>query len=335
MEEMTGDVIKVAIAIAIGILALFSLKMILAGIILIAIGFTIVGINEELRTLAISFLNFLWKRLTGEETQEMKEKIKSETRDDLTGLFERNKLEEIDFAKHTKISMAFLDLDNFKKINDRYGHGKGDAAIKQVASILKDLESNGYWVLRNHGARGDEFIVVFFDLGKEESRELMEKCRKKIEITNVENFKVTVSIGIASYPDDGNNKEDIIKKADEALYFSKESGRNCTTLYSEEMKKEIVTIQFRFEEVANIKNGSKILVKSWKSHNPPDISDLEAIEITDLDEDIEYTSKNKGVMTTVKTIEKEIRGVVTEVKRPSGKTLFKTLTLPLLGNNPA
>ncbi|MDP3765845.1 MAG: GGDEF domain-containing protein [Nanoarchaeota archaeon] len=250
--------------------------------------------------------------------------IETEKFDNLTGLLEGNKLNEIDFTKYKKISIAFLDVDNFKKINDNYMHDKGDLALKQVSSMLKELEKKGCWVLRNHGARGDEFIVILPDFGKKASFELLDEYRERIEKGKIENlFNVTVSVGIATYPDDADKKEDIIKKADEALYFSKENGRNQTTMYNEGLKEEIKIIQFRLEEIANIKNGSKVIVKSWRCHNAPDIYNLEAVEIVDLNEDIEYTSRNKGTTMTVIIIKKEIRGIVKEVKRPPGSTLFK------------
>lgn len=209
-----------------------------------------------------------------------------------------------------------------KKINDTYGHPKGDEVLKEVASILKDLENEGYWVLRNHGSRGDEFIVVFLNLGVQESSKLIEERRKKIGKTQIENINFTVSIGLSSFPEDGSDIFDIIKKADRALYFSKNTGRNRTTVYSDKMGKDIKTIKFRLEAIASIKKGSSVIVKSWKYTNPPDISKLEALELFDLADEISYTSRNKNVMTTLKTMEKEIRGVVTEVSRPSGKTLF-------------
>ncbi len=252
-----------------------------------------------------------------------KEKSETLAKDPLTDLFEKNKLAELDFSKYKELSIAFLDLDNFKKINDKYKHNKGDLALIQVASALKEIVGKNHWVLRNHGSRGDEFIVVFLDLEKEKAFRLIEECRKKIEHNKVENFNITVSIGIASYPNDGKTLNEIIEKADEAMYLSKENGRNCTTLYDESMVNEIETINFRLEEIANIKNGAKVIVKSWKCHQAPNITNLEAIELRDLDEDILYTSRNKGGMATIITIEKEIRGVVRGVKRPPGQTLFE------------
>lgn len=236
-----------------------------------------------------------------------------------------SKLAELDLAKYEKISLAFLDLDNLKKINDKQSHDEGDAAVESVKAVLKDLEDKGFLVFRNY-SRGDEFVVALPNVEKAEAAHLIDEYREKIANLLVNNkFNVTVSVGIASYPEDATTREKLIKLADEALHLSKRSGRNCVTAYSENMHKQTENILFTFQGIADIQPGSELLVKSWKCHHPPHFDELEAIEMLDLSKDVEFESASKGAMTTVATITKNIQGTVTTAKRQSHTTLFNML----------
>jgi diguanylate cyclase (GGDEF)-like protein len=214
-------------------------------------------------------------------------------------------------------------VDNFKGVNSKHGHSGGDAVLKRIAQILKELETQGAFVLRNYGSRGDEFSVVLFNITKDAAFNLIENYRKKITENLKKDFNVTMSVGIASYPEDARDMEELKILVDRALQFSKENGKNTSTKYEPRLEQETTDIQFNIKDILNIQKGSHILVKSWKCHNPPNISNLEAIELMDTDNDILYTSRNKGVVTTVQIMNTDIRGVVTEVSRPPGETLFK------------
>lgn len=135
-----------------------------------------------------------------------------------------------------KISLVIVDIDFFKKINDTYGHQFGDKVLRKVASILKSSIRDDDFVAR-YG--GEEFAIILKDCDENNAYKVAEKIRKKIQKNNWANlkqkFSVTVSMGIASFPTLANNKNDLIKAADSALYRAKESGRNMTILA--EMKK--------------------------------------------------------------------------------------------------
>lgn len=158
------------------------------------------------------------------------------TVDPLTGLENRRSLmdfteSQLKLAQRYKsfFSIMLIDLDYFKKINDTYGHLVGDEILKNIAKILKDI-------LRNvdHIGRfgGEEFIVILPDTNLKNAVVVAEKVREEIAIFlhKIGDYiiKTTVSIGIASYNSLDDDVNQIIKRADQALYKAKSSGRNCS-----------------------------------------------------------------------------------------------------------
>jgi len=157
--------------------------------------------------------------------------------DGLTGLFLRRYFierfkEEILRAKRYKYSIGFLmcDIDNFKQYNDTYGHQIGDKILKKVANEVKNVLDPSDFA----GRYGGEEISVFIPARNEdEVIEKAEKIRSNIE----KKTKVTISIGISFYPKDSKDINEIIKKADSALYEAKEEGKNRVGVYREPRKK--------------------------------------------------------------------------------------------------
>ncbi|MCW5622822.1 MAG: diguanylate cyclase, partial [Burkholderiales bacterium] len=167
--------------------------------------------------------------------------------DALTGLANRNLLRDrLDQAiaaadRYDRPAMVlFVDLDNFKLINDTLGHVIGDALLVEVARRLSDCVRLGDTVAR---VAGDEFVVVLSDQGDEErgheaiaglQRSLSEPC----EIQGNE-ITVTASIGTAMYPHDATDPESLVRLADVAMHRAKEMGRNSYQFYREEMTARI------------------------------------------------------------------------------------------------
>lgn len=160
--------------------------------------------------------------------------------DMLTEVFNRNKILsmaekciELKNKAETKISIAMIDLDCFKNINDTYGHIAGDISLKQVAKTIKE-NLTSYDFVGRYG--GEEFLILFHNKGKSEAYEICELIRKTLEeyeiiIDNNKVIKVTISIGV--FEIEGNiNLLNSIKKADEALYEAKRLGRNRGVIYS-------------------------------------------------------------------------------------------------------
>lgn len=155
--------------------------------------------------------------------------------DQLTGLYNRHQLmetldREFERAKRTgnTLSMIMLDIDNFKRINDRYGHQSGDSVLTDTASIFRG-ELRCYDTAARYG--GEEFIALLPDSLADEAAKVAERIRKAIEKTpfSVDKIKlrVTASLGVAHYPSAGvDSIESLIKTADNALYRAKINGRN-------------------------------------------------------------------------------------------------------------
>lgn len=146
--------------------------------------------------------------------------------DPLSGLYNRRVLENI--RNYELVSM--IDVDNFKTINDSFGHDVGDRVIRIVSSIIKNNSRGNDYVIR-YG--GDEFLVVFTGGDLKTIKERMEKIRKEVsEQIKLPNFNLTLSIGVSPY-EPGCTLEDSIKKADEIMYYSKTSGKDKISTYEE------------------------------------------------------------------------------------------------------
>lgn len=137
-----------------------------------------------------------------------------------------------EWAGFKDISFLFLDIDHFKSINDTYGHDVGDEVLKTVADTLKKDLRVGDIVAR---WGGEEFIAILLGANEEQAKMKAEQIRAEVEkivFEKPEGLKVTISIGVSEF-EDGKTFEDLVKHADEALYASKQNGRNKVTTYSE------------------------------------------------------------------------------------------------------
>ena len=136
----------------------------------------------------------------------------------------------------TKIAVLFLDLDHFKGINDSMGHKVGDELLKEVAQRLKSKIRQTDTLAR---LGGDEFTIVLDQVTNNDivvsvTQNLLQVMHSPVEISG-NHFYVTFSVGIALYPDDGNNAEELLKNADAAMYHAKDDGRNTYQFYTEAM----------------------------------------------------------------------------------------------------
>jgi diguanylate cyclase (GGDEF)-like protein len=129
------------------------------------------------------------------------------------------------------ISFLFIDIDYFKKVNDTYGHDIGDLVLKKVSEAIMQSVRVGDTVAR---WGGEEIIASLLGASIEDAKVKAEEIRKNVEILNfteMPDLKITVSIGVVS-SEMSSNFEELVKKADEALYASKENGRNRITAAS-------------------------------------------------------------------------------------------------------
>jgi diguanylate cyclase (GGDEF)-like protein len=133
-------------------------------------------------------------------------------------------------TRHNRtFSLILMDLDRFKRFNDTYGHLAGDAALRTLGSILQSncRASN---VVARYG--GEEFIVLAPEADAAQARAYAEVLRHRVQTTRFEgrepgdSVSLTLSLGIATFPQDGADAESLIERADKALYRAKAAGRN-------------------------------------------------------------------------------------------------------------
>ncbi|MGA1845772.1 diguanylate cyclase [Deferribacter abyssi] len=153
------------------------------------------------------------------------------TTDDLTKIYNRRFFWEVARKEETRVkrygsvySIIMLDIDDFKKINDTYGHGVGDYVLKKLAETIKYSLRNSDTLAR---FGGEEFIVLLPETDKDKAFLVSEKIRNKVEKIVFDDIdeKITVSLGVASR-DEVNSLDEVIKLADNRLYKAKETGKN-------------------------------------------------------------------------------------------------------------
>ena len=141
------------------------------------------------------------------------------------GYFQYKLDEEFMKARSTnrKISVLMVDIDNFKKFNDTFGHQAGDEALKSIAANIQ-RSARKIDIACRYG--GEEFSFILPDTSKEEALTIAERMRITISDNKIMDYAFTISIGISSFPQDAQNKEELIRKADWALYKGKNEGKN-------------------------------------------------------------------------------------------------------------
>ncbi|UWG99293.1 EAL domain-containing protein [Dehalobacter sp. DCM] len=170
------------------------------------------------------------------------------THDELTGLPNRRLFDiTLDQAIHqmqrigNQLAVYFFDLDNFKLINDSYGHNIGDLLLRQTADKLQAILRKSDYVAR---IGGDEFMILATNIKRENdveiiTRKLRSVFEKPFNLDGHESF-ITASIGIAIYPRDGHDGQTLSRNADIAMYEAKSSGKNTYQLCSEEIKDRFI-----------------------------------------------------------------------------------------------
>jgi diguanylate cyclase (GGDEF)-like protein len=164
------------------------------------------------------------------------------TTDTLTGLSNRRHLMdllslEMDRAKRAgqAFSILMLDVDHFKKYNDSHGHQAGDEVLARVGAVLRD-SIRPYDCAARYG--GEEFLVMLSATSLDRARESAERIRKQVRAEQFDGGSVTLSIGVAEYPSQGNTAESVIGQADAALYEAKRAGRDRVMCAGPKVNKE-------------------------------------------------------------------------------------------------
>ncbi|MCX5789071.1 MAG: diguanylate cyclase [Elusimicrobia bacterium] len=164
--------------------------------------------------------------------------------DGLTKLFIRRYFqirleEELKRAKRygSRITLIMLDLDHFKALNDSCGHQQGDLVLRRTAELMRESIRESLDVPCRYG--GEEFVIIMPETERPGALAVAERLRARIEAEEFSGqpapVRITVSLGMAQYPDDADDAAALIKRADTALYYAKEHGRNRTAIYESSM----------------------------------------------------------------------------------------------------
>jgi diguanylate cyclase (GGDEF)-like protein len=202
--------------------------------------------QDEIGNLSVTFAR-LYDKLkdTYEGTRELAE------RDALTTLYNRRvfnlilqKLLTRADISNSNVGLLYIDIDNFKFVNDQYGHSVGDALLRTFALRLHDVVRGGDIIFEKDGlsstaARlaGDEFAVIVHgysenDVPGKVARRILQLCENGFNCEEG-HFPISLSVGVATFPDDGQTSDELIVNADSAMYQSKKSGKNAISFYSE------------------------------------------------------------------------------------------------------
>ena len=156
--------------------------------------------------------------------------------DGLTGIFNRRFFEmriaeEIERAKRFGAGMAVImvDIDQFKRLNDEFGHLLGDEVLRQVSSLFHQ-QLRKFDVVCRYG--GEEFAILLAQTNPQHALAVAEKLRRLVESWQFPGVPrpVTISAGVATYPDHGTTRDELVKASDAGLYTAKQAGRNCVTM---------------------------------------------------------------------------------------------------------
>jgi len=209
---------------------------------------SILGRKVSLRTALCDYFCSIHRSLKNPkvvEIQVFEKTVKASRFDNLTGLYNRQSFDEtlereINRAKRheQELSILFFDLDDFKEVNDSFVHQTGDEVLKQVAKIVLD-EKRSEDLAARYG--GEEIVVIMPETGKVDSLVLGERIRQRVEEMRIDlnghTVRLTISGGLASFPENATDAKSLLKCADNALYRAKGSGKNGISFYSQDKRR--------------------------------------------------------------------------------------------------
>jgi diguanylate cyclase (GGDEF)-like protein len=166
--------------------------------------------------------------------------------DSLTGLYNRKHLMESltgEIGRSSRyerpFSLLIIDIDHFKKFNDTYGHLAGDDVLRKMGEVFRESIRGCDYAAR-YG--GEEFVIVMPEIGRDQGVQAAERIRASVAKEKIDaqgnSVTVTISVGVASFPEHGDDAQTIISKADTALYQAKRRGRDRVALASNGRKKK-------------------------------------------------------------------------------------------------
>ncbi|WP_169836768.1 putative bifunctional diguanylate cyclase/phosphodiesterase [Thiomonas intermedia] len=194
-----------------------------------------------------------------------------------------------------RFAVGILDLDDFKRVNDTYGHHEGDQFLKILASKLQNVLRDDDTLVR---LGGDEFAVILHHIAQERDalnacQRLLDSARTLIELSNQNAIQVTASLGLAIWPDDGMAPDALLRHADQAMYAAKQAGKNVLQRYQPDMEAQAQARQNAYDLL------EQALSQQWLSlHYQPIlcISGAEAGRITGVEALLRIRHPEQGVL---------------------------------------
>lgn len=173
------------------------------------------------------------------------------THDALTGVFNRGNLTKyLDkyivsaLKENTAISLALFDIDDFKYVNDTYSHAAGDVVIHELGTVARDLAMRHGGFVGRYG--GEEFVIAFPGMVIDKAYQLVEDFRINIKkrdiIYNNIVININVSVGVTGYPETCKDPTELLNRADFAMYYSKQNGKDMVTIDSDEVREKVLMI---------------------------------------------------------------------------------------------
>jgi len=234
--------------------------------------------NVSLRTAICDYFCTINQFLTNPKMVEISifEKTMQESMVDyLTGLlnrnaFDRELIRELSRARRygSDLSLLFLDLDDFKKVNDTFGHQAGDLILKNVADVIES-EKRITDIAARYG--GEELVLILPNTKQNEALLVGERIRTRLKreknIYKERHIPITLSGGLASFPSDADNAADLLRQADLALFRAKTSGKDRISLFSPDKRRfvrikrrsEIMVMELGFSNAVTVRGNSKDL----------------------------------------------------------------------------
>lgn len=182
--------------------------------------------------------------------------------------------------RYSVFSLLYYDLDSFKQINDNYGHDVGDIVLATISNLVGSMLNEPEFLGRQGG---EEFIVCLPNTNADAAFERAEEIRAAVERMSFlgYTFKITISLGIATYGNHSHLVSDVIHMADHAMYFSKQNGKNRTTVWNENLKQNRISVD-GLSQISGINNfwnidTTNFIIEVLKLSNSSE-SDLNIIE---------------------------------------------------------
>ena len=205
------------------------------------------------------------------------------------------------------VSYGFIDLDGFSEINNEHGHAFGDDVLDRIVEFGEDFAGSRWEFNREYG-QGDEFLLILPGEEKESAVEVLKEFLEELRALQPEGEAVSASIGVATLPDDGAERDEVTEKADLAMLNVEQWGGDDVIAYGREKPTKVVEVWF--EESMLIEQDDLITIQKWIDDDPS----IRALKIHNETKGIPNESgSSRTIMSTTKH-EGEIEGIVKEIK---------------------